>query len=186
MDGRSFAPLWGQSSGRPDYVVTEYNENAGGNRHPMRSIITKDLHIFNPWSNGQRVMATATKGTVTYRRMQALAKPIRKVAARLTFFDHRVPEELYNYATDADALENLIAQPEFKAQRERLTSMLEAWMVKTQDPMLEVFRARADLSVRERYMKQVEREAASRNSSKEKGKKKGGKKKAAASSSADL
>ena len=182
MDGRSFAAvLRGQNQEGRDFVVTEYNENAGGNRHPMRSIITKDFaYIFNPWSNGQRVMATATKGTVTYRRMQALAKTDPNVAARLTFFDHRVPEELYNYATDADALENLIDRAEFKGQRDQLIKQLDSWMVQTNDPMLEVFRARANLAARERYMKQVEREAASRNSTKQKGGKKGGKKKASA------
>jgi N-sulfoglucosamine sulfohydrolase len=185
MDGRSFAPvLRGQTQEGRDYVVTEYNENAGGNRHPMRSIITRDFaYIFNPWSNGERVMATATKGTVTYRRMQALAKTDPKVAARLSFFDRRVPEELYNYATDADALENLLARPEHRADRDRLTSLLEAWMVRTRDPMLDVFRSRTDLSVRERYMKEVEKEAANRNATKQKGKK-GGKKKAAATADA--
>jgi N-sulfoglucosamine sulfohydrolase len=185
MDGRSFSPLLrGENQDGRDYVVTEYNENSGGNRHPMRSIITKDYaYIFNPWSNGQRVMATATKGTVTYRRMQALAKTDPKVAARLAFFDHRVPEELYNYASDVDALENLIARPEFKAQREQLIKVLDAWMVQTHDPMLAVFRARADLATRERYMKQVESEAAARNGTKQKGKNKAGKKKAAPSAS---
>jgi N-sulfoglucosamine sulfohydrolase len=76
LDGRSFAPvLRGEMQEGRDFVVTEYNENSGGNRHPMRSIVTKDFaYIFNPWSNGQRVFATATKGTVTYKRMQALAK----------------------------------------------------------------------------------------------------------------
>ena len=182
MDGRSFAPLLrGENQDRREFVVTEYNENSGGNRHPMRSIVTKDYaYIFNPWSNGERVMATATKGTVTYRRMQALAKTDPQVAARLKFFDCRVPEELYNYATDADALQNLITRPEFKAQRDRLTSELESWMVQTNDPMLDVFRNRNDPKARDRYMKQVENEAAERNGTKQKGKNKAGKRKGAA------
>ena len=128
----------------------------------------------------RRVMATATKGTVTYRRMQALAKTDPQVAARLKFFDCRVPEELYNYATDADALQNLITRPEFKAQRDRLTSELESWMVQTKDPMLDVFRNRNDPKARERYMKQVENEAAERNGTKQKGKNKARKRKGAA------
>jgi N-sulfoglucosamine sulfohydrolase len=180
MDGRSFAPvLRGQNQDGRDYVVTEYNENSGGNRHPMRSIMTRDFgYIFSPWSNGTRVMATATKGTVSYRRMQALAKTDPKVAARLDLFDHRVPEELYRYSTDADALQNLIAVPAFKAERERHTKLLEQWMVQTRDPMLEVFRARQDPKAREAYMQQVEAEAAERNGTKgQKGK--AGKKKAA-------
>ena len=181
LDGRSFAPvLRGERQDGRDFVVTEYNENSGGNRHPMRSIVTKDFaYIFNPWSNGERAFATATKGTVTYRRMQALAKTDPKLAERLKFFDHRVPEELYNYSTDVDALENLIANPKYAAQREQLTKQLEAWMVKTNDPMLEVFRGRHDAKVREAYMKQVEAEAAARGK-RDKGGKKGGKKTAGA------
>ena len=101
LDGRSFAPLLrGEKQSGRDFVVTEYNENAGGNRHPMRSIMTMDYaYIFSPWSNGQRKMATATTGTVTYRRMKALAPDNPQIAARLDLFEHRVPEELYDYGT---------------------------------------------------------------------------------------
>ena len=145
--------------------------------------------IMGPNGSGKSTLASVlagragyevTKGTVTYRRMQALAKTDPKMAERLKLFDRRVPEELYNYATDADALDNLIARPEFKTQRDRLTSLLEAWMVQTHDPMLDVFRGRADPKIRERYMKEVEGEAAGRNSTKQKGKNKAGKKKAGA------
>jgi N-sulfoglucosamine sulfohydrolase len=179
IDGRSFAPLLrGEEQEGRDYVVTEYNENSGGHRDPMRSIITRDFaYIFNPWSNGERMMQTATKGTITYRRMQALAKTDPKAAERLKFFDRRVPEELYNYSTDADALENLVNNPAFRAERDRLTKLLDDWMVRTNDPMLEVFRGRADPKVREAYMKKVEAEAAERNGGKKGKAGKGGKKK---------
>ncbi|HUR59489.1 MAG TPA: sulfatase [Opitutaceae bacterium] len=168
LDGRSIVPiLRGERQENRDFVVTEYNENSGGHRHPMRSIVTKDFaYIFNPWSNGERVMATATKGTVSYRRLQALSRTDPKVAARLKLFDCRVPEEMYNYARDPDALDNLIAKPEFHAERERLEKQLEAWMVQTKDPMLEVFRNRQDPKAREAYMKMVEAEAAERNGTK--------------------
>jgi N-sulfoglucosamine sulfohydrolase len=180
MDGRSFEPLLrGQPQDGRDYVVTEYNENAGGFRHPMRSIVTREYgYLFNPWSNGERVMATATKGTVTYRRMRALAPRDSEIAARLKLFDQRVPEELYHYASDPDALKNLIDAPEHRAERERLTKLLEAWMVKTGDPLLEVFRGRGDPAVREAYMAEVEKETDDRKA--QGGRKKGKKKRAAA------
>lgn len=170
LDGRSFEPLLrGQSQNGRDFVVTEYNENAGGFRHPMRAILTREFgYIFNPWSNGERVMATATKGTVTYRRMKVLAKSDPEIAARLKLFEHRVPEELYQYASDPDALTNLIDRPEHRAQRDLLTKALEAWMVKTGDPMLGVFRARSDPKVREDYMAKIEKEAAERRTPKNK------------------
>ncbi|MDO8545210.1 MAG: sulfatase [Opitutaceae bacterium] len=161
MDGRSFAPvLRGETQEGRDYMVAEYNENAGGNRHPMRSIITKEYgYLFNPWSNGERMMATATKGTITYRRMQVLAKTDSDVRARLNLFDHRVLEEMYNYTTDPDALKNLIDDPKHRAERERLTKLLDAWMVKTGDPMLDIFRKRNDLKTREVFMAKTQKEA---------------------------
>lgn len=164
LDGRSFEPLLrGERQDGRDMVVTEYNENAGGFRNPMRAIITREFgYIFNPWSNGTRVMATATKGTDTYRQMKLLAKADSRVAARLDLFEHRVPEELYRYSSDPDALENLVEQPELHVERDRLIQALEAWMVKTHDPLLEVFRNRQDASVREAYMARVEKESAAR------------------------
>jgi len=171
MDGRSFAPvLRGETQTGRDFIVAEYNENYAGNRHPMRSIITKDYgYLFNPWSNGTRVMDTATKGTATYRRMVALAKTDPAVAARLDLFEHRVPEELFNYATDPDALQNLVADPAHRAPRDALIATLDAWMVQTRDPMLSVFRARRDPAAREAYMKAVVAEADERKAAKQKG-----------------
>ncbi len=164
LQGRSYAPLLkGERQDGRDFIVAEYNENAGGNRHPMRAIITRDFgYIFSPWSNGERKMATATKGTATYRRMVQLAKSDQQIAKRLDLFEHRVPEELYNYELDPDALANLIDDPVHHAERERLTKSLEAWMVETGDPMLDVFRQRDDASAREAYMADVEKEAADR------------------------
>jgi N-sulfoglucosamine sulfohydrolase len=182
FDGRSFASiLRGETQADRDYIVAEYNENSGGHRHPMRSIITKEYgYLFNPWSNGERMMATATKGTITYRRMQALAKTDPYVAARLRLFDHRLPEEMYQYATDPDALKNVLDDPKHRAERERLTKLLDAWMVRTRDPILEVFRNRTDLQAREAYMARMEKESAVLNGTrkedkKAKGKRKGGK-----------
>lgn len=171
LDGRSFAPLLrGETQDGRDMIVTEYNENAGGFRHPMRAVVTRDYgYIFNPWSNGTRVMSTATKGTITYRRMKALALKDAELAARLNLFEHRVPEELYRYANDPDARQNLIDDESHRAEYQKLTAALEAWMKRTGDPMLAVFQGRGDLQVREAYMAQVEREATERKDEKGKG-----------------
>jgi N-sulfoglucosamine sulfohydrolase len=180
MDGRSVAPvLRGEPQDGRDFIVAEYNENSGGNRHPMRSIITRDYgYLFNPWSNGTRVMATATRGTITFRRMVELARTDPKIAARLDLFEHRVPEEFYHYASDPDALTNLIGSERHRAERDRLTALLEAWMVRTRDPMLSVFRQRDNPAAREAYQQSVEQEAAGRKGADAK-KGKGAKKKAA-------
>ena len=100
--------------------------------------------------------------------MVALAKTDPAVAARLDLFEHRVPEELFNYATDPDALQNLIADPAHRAPRVALIAQLDAWMVQTRDPMLSVFRARHDPAAREAYMQAVVPQADERNGAKPK------------------
>lgn len=164
LEGRSFLPLLrGEKQGDRAMIFKEYNENAGGGRHPMRSIQTRRFgYIFNPWSDGERVFKTATTGTMSYRRMKSLALTDDKVAARLELFDHRVREELYDYERDPDALHNLIDDPAYKDEADKLRAALEAWMVETNDHMLEVFQQRGNEQVVQAYMTRVEAESAAR------------------------
>jgi N-sulfoglucosamine sulfohydrolase len=161
IDGRSFLPLLKREvqSGR-EMVIKEYNENSGGNRSPMRAVQTKThLYIFNPWSDGKRVMRTATAGTNTFRRMKELAATDPKIAARVDLIEHRVPEEAYNVVGDPDALNNLIDDPASQEEIVALRAALENWMKQTSDPMLEVFQRRGDAAVREAYVTAVTEES---------------------------
>ena len=164
LDGRSFlALIRGRTQAGRDHVFKEYNENAGASRDPMRAAQSKRyLYIFNPWSNGERVFATATTGTVTYRRLVALAKQDKRLAKRLDLYKHRVPEELYDVTNDPDCLNNLINHAKHQAALPSLRSELEGWMKRTKDPMLEVFHKRQDKTFREAYVQKVEKEAIDR------------------------
>jgi N-sulfoglucosamine sulfohydrolase len=161
LDGRSFAPLLaGQSQENREMVVKEYNENAGGSRDPMRGIQTKRLlYLFNPWSSGKRIMQTATSGTPTYRRFRQLAATNPALAARHELYQFRVVEELYDVESDPDCLKNLIDDPGYAGQRDELRRELESWMVRTDDPLLAVFRRREDAAFREAYVQTQERES---------------------------
>ena len=164
LDGRSFLSLIrGNTQTGRDYIFKEYNENAGASRDPMRAVQTKRyLYIFNPWSNSERVFATATTGTVTYRRLVALAKQDKRLAKRLDLYKHRVPEELYDVANDPDCLHNVIDDPKHQAALPALHAELEAWMKRTKDPILEVFQKRGNANFRETYVQKVEKEALER------------------------
>ncbi len=168
IDGNSFARLLkGEGQDGRDLVIKEYNENAGGSRDPMRAVQTKSLlYLFNPWSNGERVMATATSGTPTYRRMAELAKTDEKIAARHDLYQHRVVEELYDIEKDPDCLVNLIASPAHQKELARLRDALESWMVRTGDHLLDVFRNREDPDARETYVIEKEKEADARRKAK--------------------
>jgi N-sulfoglucosamine sulfohydrolase len=165
LDGRSFAPLLkGESQTGRDLVVKEYNENSGGSRDPMRAIQTKRfLYLFNPWSNGKRIMQTATSGTPTYRRFRELAASNPTLDARHKLYQFRVVEELYDVEHDPDCLKNLIDDPACAGDLDKLRKDLEDWMVKTKDPMLEVFRRRDDAAFRESYVQAQEQEAEQRS-----------------------
>ncbi len=173
LDGRSFAPLLqGKTQRHREWVVKEYNENVGGSRDPMRAVQTQRfLYLFNPWSNGERIMATATTGTPTYRRMAELASQDQRIAARHDLYRHRVVEELYDITSDPDCLVNLVDHPARQQELTRLRQTLEAWMVKTGDHMLAVFRNRDDPAVREAYVLEKEREADERRAAKRRAKK---------------
>lgn len=164
FDGRSFAALLkGEPQEGRDMVFKSYDENSGGQRTPMRAVQTKDfVYIFNPWSNGTRVMTGATAGTSTCRQMRVLAKTSEQVAARIDLFDHRVPEEAYEVRYDPDALTNLIADPAHTKEVAALEKAMEDWMVRVKDPLLEVFRHRADAAYRENWMLEIEKDRISR------------------------
>ena len=172
FDGRSFAPLLkGESQENRDFVIKEYNENAGASRDPMRAIQTKDmLYIFNPWSNGERVFATATSGTSTYKRMAELAKEDSVIEARHDLYQHRVVEELYQTSNDADCLHNLINDPGSQDTLADLQAKLEQWMTDTHDHCLTTFQKRDDPAAMEAYVIAKEAESAERRASKSKGK----------------
>jgi len=164
MDGRSFEPLLrGETQKDRDSVFKIYNENSGGNRHPIRAIETKDyLYIFNPWSDGENQFKTATQGTATYRRMKELALSDETIAGRLEVFDHRVIEELYDVRSDADCRTNLVGSEPHRAALREHRRMLERYMEESGDHALVAFQNRTDPAVVSAYMERVSAEAAER------------------------
>ncbi|MGY8749918.1 MAG: sulfatase family protein [Pirellulales bacterium] len=146
FDGHSFLPtIHGERQDNREAVYKVYNENSGGNRSPMRSVETKKYgYLFNPWVDGKRIFATATKGTLSYRAMQKMAATDPKIAVRLDLFDHGVREELYDYEIDPDALNNLIDDPKYAEVLTKLRGTMRRFMTESKDPVLEVFDQRED------------------------------------------
>ncbi len=154
LHGRSFAPLLrGETQKNRDFVILQYNENAGGNRHPMRGIQTREhLYLFNPWSDGKRKFATATTGTATYRQMVKRAEKESVISARLDLFDHRVLEELYDVPNDPDCLVNLIDSPAMQETVQSLRNQLTSALDQMDDPVAVVLQSQADVSIRDAFM----------------------------------
>ena len=164
LDGRSFYPvLKGERQTKRDFVIKQYHENSGGSRDPMRAIQSKRfLYLFNPWSNGERVFATATNGTQTCKRMIELSKTNEEIKNRYDLYRFRVPEELYDVKADPDCLNNLIDDPKYLAHLQKLQKKLEEWMMESGDPILEAFTKRKDSEFVEVYVQELEKQSVAR------------------------
>jgi N-sulfoglucosamine sulfohydrolase len=141
-DGRSFLRvLLGQKQDGRSQVVTCYNEAFGKKAYPMRCVQNKRFgYIYNSWANGKKIYGTEGMSGLSFKAMQKAGAADPKIADRVELLVHRVPEELYDFAADPDALHNLIDDPKFAQQCQSMRAELLAWMEKAADPLLENFR----------------------------------------------
>jgi len=137
-DGRSFLPiLRGKKQDGRTQVVTCYNEAFGNKSYPMRCVQNKRFgYIYNSWSNGKKSYGTEGMSGLSFKAMQQAAAADANIAKRVELLVHRVPEELYDFAADPDALHNLIDDPTHAETRKTLRAEMRSWMEKTQDPLL--------------------------------------------------
>ncbi len=143
LDGVSFLPLLKskRQSGR-DKVFTQIDMKAGGDAVPMRCVQDKRFgYIFNPWSDGTFWYRNNNEG-LTMNAMVEAATNDPYAAQRVNMFRYRALEEFYDLKHDPDCIHNLIDQPEYKNEVERLQSRLKEWMRKTNDFLLPAFENR--------------------------------------------
>jgi len=141
MDGRSFRPLLGgkEQSGR-DRVFTHFHRTAGRRDYPMRSLLTPRWgYIYNGWADGKLVFKNESQNGLTMAAMKAAAGSDSSIAERVKLFLYRVPEELYDYEKDPDALNNLIGDPAHKERVADFRRQLAEHMKSTSDPQLAPF-----------------------------------------------
>ena len=141
MDGRSFRPLLGgkEQSGR-DRIFTHFHRTAGRRDYPMRSLLTRRWgYIYNGWADGKLVFKNESQNGLTMAAMKTAAADNSSIAARVKLFLYRVPEELYDYEKDPDALNNLIGDPAHKDRVADFRRQLAAHMKGTADPQLAPF-----------------------------------------------
>lgn len=138
MDGHSFLPLLrGQPQADRDRVVTCYNQASGNKPYPMRCLQNQRFaYIYNNWSDGKKRYGTEGMSGLSFKAMQAAGTGDAAVAARVELLVHRVPEEFYDFATDPDALHNLIDDAAHAATLKAMRAEMRTWMEKTDDPLL--------------------------------------------------
>lgn len=137
IDGRSFVDLCkGKPATGRDRIVTVYHETAQRERFEMRCI--QDAHfgyIWNAWSDGKRRYWSETMIGRTWPSLVQAAESDPALAERRDFYLYRVPEELYRFDTDPDALENLAEDPDFGRELATARAEVLAWMQQSHDPL---------------------------------------------------
>jgi N-sulfoglucosamine sulfohydrolase len=141
MDGESFLSLLeGEEQGWRTSVFTEYNTTFHELALHMRAIQNEDFgYIYNPFYGREKVAMEASTGP-TWDAMVEAGRTDPAIQARVDLFYNRVPEELYNYKTDPDALVNLVADPAYADILAELRQQLANEMYRTDDFMLERFK----------------------------------------------
>lgn len=141
MDGASFLPVLQGKTQRRDHVFTVFHETSARQRFEMRAVQNARFgYIFNAWADGKRVFRNESQSGLTFKAMQEAAAADRRIAERVRLFQYRVPEELYDFQSDPDALNNLIGSPGYKAEAAAMRARMREWMKSTADPLLAAYR----------------------------------------------
>ncbi|MBN1127178.1 MAG: sulfatase [Sedimentisphaerales bacterium] len=170
IDGTSFLPLLrGQTQPGRDCVFTQFHETSARSRYPMRCIQTRRYgYIFSPWSDGKRVFRNESQSGRSFHAMVQAAERNSEIASRVHLFQYRVPEELYDFTADPDALYNLIDDPTYEKTLSQLRDQLLVWMRQTGDPALTAFENRTSTTALSSFMQEQEEEAKQSRSARQK------------------
>lgn len=141
MDGRSFLPLiFGRTQSDRDRVLTVFHRTSGRQEYPMRCLQDARFgYIRNAWSDGEMVFHNESQQGLTFRAMRKAAETDLAIAERVKLFQQRVPEELYDFAADPNALRNLANDPAYTQVLHSMRQQLKAALVKAQDPEVDLF-----------------------------------------------
>ncbi len=160
MDGASFLdPMLGRTQEGRDTVFTQFHQTSMKRNYPMRAVQNRRFgYIFNPWSDGKREFRNESLMGRTFNAMEEAAPGMRDVADRVQMFLYRVPEEFYDFENDPSGLNNLIDDPDYADEVDRLRQGMVGWMERTGDSALEVLQNRTSQEARDAYLDRLAEE----------------------------
>ncbi|MGA1200014.1 MAG: hypothetical protein ACO36I_26250, partial [Candidatus Latescibacterota bacterium] len=144
-------------------VFTQFHQTSARRNFPMRCVQNKRFgYIFNPWANGKREFRNESQSGRTWQAMEKAAENDAQIAARNRLFSFRVLEEFYDFENHPDALHNLIDDPNYAGEIDKLREALELWMAEFDDVALDAFVNRGFQKALDRMMAQVDKEIGAR------------------------
>ena len=143
LDGKSFVSLLrGETQAGRDQLYTLYNGNPRHGAIHFRCMQDRRHgYIWTPWANSQVRFKSGYVAGPAWEGFEEAAATDSPIAARLKLFLERVPEELYDFEQDPDALNNLVDDPAQSEHRDTLRRLLLAEMTRSKDPFRDEFAA---------------------------------------------
>lgn len=129
-----------------DWVFVHLNYPFSRKSFTMRGIIRKYGDEFygytwNGWADGETKFANESMSGRTFTAMQKAAKDDPAIAERVKHYLHRTPEEFYDYAEDADALDNRMDAERGRIKYCWMSFTLLHHMRDTNDPQFDAYYA---------------------------------------------
>ena len=84
--------------------------------------------------------------------MKEAAFQNNEIKKRVDFFIFRVIEEFYDFEKDPDALRNLINDPAYSGEINKMRNEMRTWMIKNNDPVLTAFEQRNSKEALQKFM----------------------------------
>lgn len=144
IDGRSWLPrLRGELPGSDD-AFTQIDAVNSGRKFPSRCIRTKTrAYIWNAWADGKtrfRIGTGSMRKRLSWKAIVEAAANNSKIKARVNHFLYRCPEEFYDAEKDPDERHNLIDDPRYRFEIEKMKALLQQHLDRTDDPLAGRFR----------------------------------------------
>jgi len=142
MDGRSLVPLIrGESQPGRDHVVTHVNTVSSGKSFPQRCVRTKTRSLmFHAWADGKTAFRVEAMGGLSYKAIADAARTSGRIKARVDQYITATPLSFFNLENDPGERKNVIDDPRYRSEVERLQALLLDHMERTNDPQVENYR----------------------------------------------
>lgn len=144
VHGRSLTGLLrGTSEPDRERIFTVFHETSAKRRFEMRCVQEADYgYIWNAWSDGSTTYRAENMEGRTWPAMTAAYDGDGAIAARVDFYLHRHPEELYDLRADPYGLRNLADSSAHADQLAAMRTHMSAWMETVADPLADTFAER--------------------------------------------
>ncbi|MCC6486042.1 MAG: sulfatase [Candidatus Hydrogenedentes bacterium] len=140
LDGRSFIPLLrGETQPGRDQLYTLYNRPDKGDVAIRCMQDRRYGYIWNPWGGSGVKFQTNYMMGPAWEAMREEAESNPGLAARMKLFLYRAPQELYDFESDPNCLNNLIDEPAHGDKLHDLQQRLLTEMTRSKDPLREDF-----------------------------------------------